>query len=309
VQNNLGIAHFNLAEYTKARECYEKSLGVCQRLEMQSGIAHAHANLGELDLCEGNYEAALHSWETAQKLYEAMGSTREIADAKIQTAHVWLAIGGLDEAGQLLVEAESDMQIHELHSLDLQLEYLRARIHFHADRFDEAFSISAAARKQCHAGTERLLELRLSVLEAKSLMRSGETQKALGLLTEMMQHAQNARSTALEAEVTLLLGQAVREAAPGGDEKPIAYFRKCMTLLAHEPVSEVTWRALFELARELFERGQRERAKEHLRQAAAVLRFFASKFTAPELRERYLLTGGRREALTAIQHHLARIPT
>lgn len=106
---------------------------------------------------------------------------------------------------------------------------------------------------------------------------------------------------AIRAEAFYRLG-AIASVEPGLlPERPLQYFKQGIELIAKEPVSELTWQLMYALASEYHQRGQQQRAREFLMKTNAVLEYFLSHFSTPELRMQYLNIDNKSRVLAAIR--------
>jgi tetratricopeptide (TPR) repeat protein len=306
IQNNMGIAHFNLREFPAARQCYLRARELCTQLEMQSGLAYTHANFGELEASEGHYEASLKSWKEAKRLYETSGNFRDIVESSIQLARVYLTIGDVSAAEDVLDRATAVASDHELHSMAGSLELVRSLIFYEKQQYADAATSVGNARDLLRGHDEREKLLQCDLLRCQCAVMTGDVTPAVRDLASLYESTKDGKTPAFAAEALFRIGLCARVAPQLWEEKPVVLFKKCLSMLANEPVTELTWEVLVQLAGELFERGQRERAQQYLTQAAKVLRYFASQFTSPDLKSLYLKSHGRDRAVATIRKHLSK---
>jgi serine/threonine protein kinase/tetratricopeptide (TPR) repeat protein len=298
IQNNLGIAYYNLRQFDRAKEYYTNAREIFERIGSRSGIAYTLTNLGEVTFAEGEYEPALHRWQDALRLYEEMDEPLGLFETSLQISQVLLMWGNVSAAARCVSDADRILNEKHLTSYIDQLEYARGMLALKSGDMSAArASFHNAERRYKEAGKpERsaLCVLRLADCD----IREEEFPSAVGRLLGILEIPSVPPAVAGEARYLLgTIGWKARGQAP---EKPLVYFKLAMEQIQNEPVSELTWKLSFALAREYFERGQEDRARQYLHQARVILEFFISHFTTQEGRSKYLADDQRERVLATI---------
>lgn len=301
ILNNLGIASFSLRNYSKAEEYYLRARKLYERIDSQIGIAYSLSNIGEVRFAEGDLEAAIASWGEAKALYEAMETPHGHLECCLHLAGALFRLGDeqnmhvqLTEAAELIKGKSLETFMPKMHILMGQLHTLRKDYVSAAEEFGKARSAlesssSAEQYWQC------------MVYAAECQIRLGYPVKASEMLHEAASQASKLGFSKVVAEAMFQLGTIATEKPEALSEKAIVYFKKGLDAITKEPVSEITWKLAFALAREYHERGQSERAREYLVKTKLVVQFFLSRFKSQKMRERYLETDQKDKVLAAIE--------
>lgn len=305
ILNNIGIAYFHLREYGEAQTHYHQSRDIFSQLNSRSGIAYALTNLGEVSTAQGSYEQALVYWRDALEIYRTMQDSCGVAQTLLQSAQLYLSLGEIAGAGEMIGQAERLTKEYRLLTLEPLLHYLRGIFlagnrNFQAAvrEFEKAraeFQDGGAFTGGCESVEEKECAAILRTVEIH-IVRN-EFTSAATILKSLDTHPGKSQSPFLEAEQCYLLGLIAR-AHPGLlEDKPLMYFRRGLSLVEAEYVSEISWKLSYRLGCEYAQRGNRERAREYLLNAKVVLEYFLSKFTITHLRKQYLQQDGRATVL------------
>jgi tetratricopeptide (TPR) repeat protein len=285
IRNNLGIAHFNLRQYTAARTCYTQSRGIFQRLGSKSDLAYTLTNLGEVMLAEGDYGGAFQSWTEAMDLYAVLGDTRGLAETSLLTE------------AQRLIDAEGIEPLRGVWSLwsgvvkTTQGDYAGALPLFLDAQ--ATFESSGEARKSLQA----------MVRIAECTYHDGELRSAVQQLDLALARPEISEFPQVRAEALYLLGMIEQRARGATGHPPLVHFKTGLELLQREPIGEITWKLTYALAKEFFERGQRDRASQHLLETEKILRYLTANLPTENLRSLYRSADGRARVLANIERH------
>ncbi len=303
IQNNLGIAYFNLGRHAEARASYLQSRETFQRLGMKGELTYTLTNLGEVMLADGDYGGAFATWTEALALYDMMADVRGLVETELQLAELHLILGVPSESERLLEEAHRYVEAEGVEPFRGAWKFWCGMVD--ANKGDHASALPLL--REAHAlfvssGEDRKAS-RCLVAIAECLARSGEPQPAIEQLQSILVRPERETAPLLRAEVRYLLGFAERESPGSTEERPLTHFKKGMQLVEKEPIGEVTWKLTYALAREYFERGQRERARQNLVVTKKVLTHFVSSLPSEGLRSSYLAAEGRAQVLANIERH------
>jgi len=304
IQNNLGIAYFNIRKYAEARACYERSRDFFTRLAMKSDLAYTLTNLGEVLFADGDYGKAISTWTEVLPQYEAMEDRRGLVETYLQLTEAWITVGDLSRVDRLLEDARRCLAPGDIENFTGRWTFWAGAT---ARRRGDAAGALQLLRK-AHAAFQSSHEepgnsaCRLEIAECLLLL--GDRQGAAGELCAVIALQDQRIPPHIRAEGNYMLGLLERRDPGVTGRNPLMQFKTAMELLAREPLAEITWKVLYALAREYFERGQRDRAVEHLRKVRAVLRHFLSCLGSSDLQNAYLEAEGRRGVLTTIERHL-----
>ena len=189
--NNLGVIHFELADYPAALEHYLSSLEIWTRLDHRDGVGHAFNNLGEVYEKMGDLDRALNCYERALQPFEEVGNGVGAGATRVNRARVLLERGEADAA---------------LRVLEMCLE----RAHRGGDRWNEAvchplmgralllLGWTEAAEAHFDEGLRALSELGLRYPEAEALLFLAHLRLEHGRYREATQHLHHALRIARE---------------------------------------------------------------------------------------------------------------
>lgn len=309
ILNNIGIAYYHLREYAESQTHYQQSKDIFNQLNSHSGIAYALTNLGEVSHAQGSYEVAIGYWREALDIYRLMQDSCGMAQTLLQSAQMHLTLGSEEVALQMIDEVSRLIGQHKLTTLDAFYHYLRGQLFLlrhdypsalsELEHAEQGFRQNGAFTGGSESEQEKECETILRTVEVK--IRCREYSTALTLLSELACRAAVKQSPILEAELCYYFGVLAR-ACPGMlDENPLMYFRRGLSIVEAEYVTEISWKLSYSLGCEYARRGNKEKAREHLVNAKVVMEFFLSKFTLAHLRQGYL---GREDRAT-ILHDLS----
>jgi tetratricopeptide (TPR) repeat protein/predicted Ser/Thr protein kinase len=136
------LARGNLqkGDYGAARKAQEQLLQQGQRLNDQSLIAQAHAELGSTSTREEKFTDALEHLTQAYTIYTSQGVQRSIGYTSLNRASVLVSLGRFNEAQLLLNQtvAIADKPGGEIKRLSLESKVVAAEIDLSRDRFPDA---------------------------------------------------------------------------------------------------------------------------------------------------------------------------
>ena len=304
IQNNLGIAHFNLKKFVTAKGFYAEARKLYERINSQSGTALVLSNLGEVCFAEGEYQNALQHMLDAHALYTSMQDSRGLVEASLRLANLWILFGDLEAAEQYLEAAGREIECNQLTAFEGELNFVQGLLR--RSRGDLATAGNAfGAAKERFVEAPDLEKRRLCVVKiAESLMELGNPDAARTEVTNLLTEAKESISPMVLAEAYYLMGRMATGPQKAGSEPPIVHFKKGMNAIAQEPVGELTWRLAYALGIQHQERGQLAMARQYFIKTKVVLQYFMSQITSLELRNRYLSVDNRQLVLSTIDRLL-----
>jgi tetratricopeptide (TPR) repeat protein len=298
--NNIGIAYFRLKDFSRAREQYLAAHDLALRTASMNHQAFTLTNLGKLAFADGAYEQALTHWTEALALYTRMDDAQGLGETLLQLAEVHVVLGNPDLAGTELDRTMRLINERHLGSFTARAHYLQGLMNLYLGRYTEALEHLERCLPGFASETEQRSYHIARIRRAESLWMTGDTIGAGALLSQMAGDPAMAEHPQVFADTLYLMGRIAKQHPGMLAENPLVCFRQGLSAITAEPVSETTWRLSFSLGQEYYERGHREKAIEFLDKARQVLRYFSEKFGSATLRDGYLNSGGRREALEAI---------
>ena len=140
----------------------------------------------------------------------------------------------------------------------------------------------------------------MAIRQAEAHWRIGELQKAVSLLRGSIGEQNAEISPIVRAEADYCLGLIAREESSLLPERPLMYFRRALSMIESEHVSEISWKLSYALATEYARRGNREKALEYFLNSKVIIEYFAGKLFLGNFRDLYLASEGRNEVLEEV---------
>ena len=301
IQNNLGIAHYNLKQYKKAKEFYSEARAMYERINSRIGLAYALTNLGEVLFAEGEYESAFARWNEGKQLYASMDNAQALAETCLHLANVLYRMGDPDAMCAQLDEAERLINDRKLETFSSRYDYLRGLCILSQKSLAGAEELLTKAREAFRHDRSKDMFWTCTLKLAEAMHAQGKSKEAVAMIAELLKTTEVKKFPMIVAEGNYLMGVIAMAKPEVVSEKAISFFKQGIEAIAKEPVSEITWKLTFALAREYYERGQRDRAKEFLLKTKLVVQFFLSHFQSPELKQRYLAVDQKQNVLATIE--------
>ena len=301
IQNNLGIAHYNLKKYDKAKQFYTDARAKYERINSRIGLAYALTNLGEVMFAEGEYEAALNRWSEARELYASMDNSQALTESCLHIANVLSRLGDISGMKTQLDDAEKLIEKNALDTFRGKYHFLRGICHQKQGEAEHAQKSFETARDLYKADKARESVWLSTIRLAECLVQQGKHAEAVADVLEVVNNTEATKPPHIVAEADYLIGSIAVAKPDVVQEKAIVYFKHGIDAIAKEPVNETTWKLSFALAREYYERGQRERAKEFLVKTKLILHFFLSHFTSSDLKKKYLEVDQKERVFATIE--------
>jgi len=206
VDNNIGLVHHDMADYTIAKVQYEKCLELADELDNFPSMALAHLNLGLLAVDMGRPDEGRDRLEESLSLCRHMKERWIQALCRIGLARAYILKGNLrlarhnaEQALQLAEEMKAKeprgMALRELGRID-ELEDKKAQAQ---DRLEESVAIFESMRNRFELSRSWLTLGQFQVREGTHLSKGKDNiEKALGLAKTI-----GAKNIEKEAEASL----------------------------------------------------------------------------------------------------------
>ncbi len=139
-----------LGKFEQAEASFEEARRVLQNVTAKRnrdrGLTIVFVNLGELYRLKGELEKSQEILQKALKLAETHGLQDFLADARMNLAHTLAESGkNLDQAEELLTEAEAFYRSHEHHADLIEILLIRAKILWQREKKEEALKLAQEA--------------------------------------------------------------------------------------------------------------------------------------------------------------------
>ncbi len=103
--NNIGLIHFERAEWKEAEDAYRHSLFIKEKNKDERGIAISCQNLGGLYLPDSQVPEALHHYMRAKKIFENTGDKGHLATVIYNCGHIYAEDENCEEALEYFMTA------------------------------------------------------------------------------------------------------------------------------------------------------------------------------------------------------------
>ncbi|MFA5157088.1 MAG: tetratricopeptide repeat protein [Candidatus Omnitrophota bacterium] len=95
---DLGLVFSNKNDYSAAREFYQKSLQIFEKMDLKSELSDYYFNLGEMHLLEKQYSQAMECYLKGLKIDESHGNRLAFASDYNMIGELYMKMGNLQEA-------------------------------------------------------------------------------------------------------------------------------------------------------------------------------------------------------------------
>mgnify|MGYP005841135511 CR=1 FL=1 len=107
--NHLSLAHQNLNQWEQAEAAINQSLTLLQTQPDAAPLAQALNIRGSLQLATGQTEAALHTWQEAETVYDRAGDEMGVLGSQINQAQAWQSLGMFWRSLKLLEQVRQEL--------------------------------------------------------------------------------------------------------------------------------------------------------------------------------------------------------
>jgi CHAT domain-containing protein len=108
--NYLALAYQDLGEWEKAKAAIAQSLSLLEAEADAAHLAQALNTRGSLELATGQTEAALKTWQAAERAYARAGDTLGVLGSQINQAQAWQGLGMFRRAQKRLEQVQQELQ-------------------------------------------------------------------------------------------------------------------------------------------------------------------------------------------------------
>jgi serine/threonine protein kinase/tetratricopeptide (TPR) repeat protein len=302
ILNSLGIAHYDLRQFQKAKTLYLDAQEKLERIDSKPGIAYALTNLGEVCFAEGEFETALENWLRAYDLYAAMDDAQGLTETLLQLALLQSTLGNTSQGRERADQAYSVITERGLNTFLGQYKYAAGVLSLQMGELAAArVELTHAEALLAHEGNEEG-RWRSALRRAECMRLQGDEEEAIAEIKNILEEARGHPD--ITGEANLALGVIARNRGDLVDERSLALLKRGLDAIAKEPVTELSWKLSLELAREFDARGQHDKADYYLRQASTVLDYFLRKFRSPSLRQQFITSNDRGSVISLANERL-----
>jgi CHAT domain-containing protein len=108
--NYLALAYQDLGEWEQAKTAIAQSLSLLEAEADAAQLAQALNTRGSLELGTGQTEAALRTWQAAERAYARAGDTLGILGSRINQAQAWQGLGMFRRAQKRLEQVQQELE-------------------------------------------------------------------------------------------------------------------------------------------------------------------------------------------------------
>jgi CHAT domain-containing protein/uncharacterized protein HemY len=194
--NYLSLAYQNLGEWEQAETAINQSLNLLQSQSDAAIRAQALNNRGSLQFATGQTEAALETWQEAEKAYTQAKDAMGVLGSQINQAQAWQSLGMFRRAQSLLEQVEQTIKTQPnslvkatgLHSLGLVWQGI-GNLQQSQNILEESLSVARS--------------LNSSFDISATLLSLGNTARRLGEAPQALEYYQQAATTATTPQLQL----------------------------------------------------------------------------------------------------------
>ncbi len=182
--HNLGIVHFKMGHWDRARDCFGRSLKLCRSVNDPLGVIRALVGMAGVDLALQQWDQALESLEQALELCSEEQYPRETALTYRSLGQLHQARGDFARARRCLEVAwRKSVEISPEGDLARELLRLRSDLSLAEGKTADAANLAQRAEELSSRGKDRMETALAKLTRGRVLLAQGE-QKGYELLAE-----------------------------------------------------------------------------------------------------------------------------
>ena len=299
---NYGVYYYNNSNFEEAVTQYTKAYNIFLNLGDINGQGAVLNNLGEVYLIISEYQKSYNSLIKSSTLFEKIQNTEDKIESLFLLSKFYSTIGDLNKIEEISNECNS---MEKKHHLGIKHENFIRYIKLISFNNEEIDLKIKNLKEICNV----FLELNDIYNFAKAYLLVSNRLIVLNMFKEAFEIINNSiliekcqARPLLEAERLYLLGKICYNYQFEIEEEPINLYNKAFDLIKDENITELTWKVLLEIAEYYSSRGNHARAKDYAVYAKSVIFHIAEKINDINLREIYLNTEEKKEAIKKLSN-------
>ncbi len=289
LHNNLGVIKFERGHYDETVEHYKRAELIYQALGQSRGQGLVLTNLGEVYTELGEYLKSIDVLNKSINIFKKLGDKQESFEALFLLAQVYLLINANEEAEKIINDIELIFKTDELsEKQQVHIRYLTLLKNYHS--YNPLLVINELIELRniyFNYGLKGQF-LRIHFFLINFLIENDNITEALKELNENTFQLLLRKNKLAAAGYFYYHGKISAINNIDSEHSSIGYYQKAYSLIQNESITELTFNIIFALAESLVERGLINKAKTHIKYAAAVLNFFLDNIKNEHLCNLYL---------------------
>lgn len=299
-----GIYFKHKLDFEKALKFVERSETIFSSLGNDNYKAVVLTNLGEIYLMICEYQKSIESLETAINIFGKLNNYEEQANALFDVGKLSYKLNDLELLRSTIKNYEfcisgKDYGVnHEFNLSVLRLfENFMTGVQVELDLIMELLN-------NYQRTNEKRNYLELLVLVINHLLENDEynNQEILNILFSSAFLENIRENYLLDGYREYFLGKISVRLKDSKLSAPIEHFKKALSIIENENITELTWRVLAAISNAYIERGSVKKAKQPLIYAAELLNYISENIKKPELRNKYLNEDERKKVFENLKY-------
>jgi serine/threonine protein kinase/tetratricopeptide (TPR) repeat protein len=288
ILTNFGVFYFYKLNFDLAIENYTKAGIIFNSLGDLYNLGLSESNLGELYVFTCEYQKGVEYLESARENFDKIQNVIEASEALFLLGKLYFKIGDDNKLYEIIADLAKINEINETPiKLDLNLNLLKSLRQIAMKKEINVEDVKKVANDYM-VQEEKINYFDSITLLVNYFLSREETVNAYELLfskdfTEICNS-----NIYLNAEKLYLTGIIASKNSKLDLENPIYYFQEALNLINDLNVTELTWKVLFEISKNYFERGNIIKAKEFASYGLSLIKLFGDSFIDQRLKGIYL---------------------
>jgi serine/threonine protein kinase/tetratricopeptide (TPR) repeat protein len=298
---NIGLFYSDRRKYDLAIESYIKSQNIFLSLGKEISKGLLLINLGEVYFKTCEYQKSIFTLTMAYNFFEGINNNEEAFESLMILGRLYYNLGYISELEKIISLAElkcSNIELPFKYKFNLKyLGFLLKHLKNGQVSLIEVMEILNAYKTL----GERELFIEIFLFSIRILIRGEKYIEAIDRLNESEFIDLCSQNSILEAEREYFLGIIAKKFNHEKLLPPLIYFEKAYELIKDESISELTWKVLYEILLQYFERGNLRKAKDFVTYTRELIYLISEKMESPRMRAAYLRHPERFEALKKLE--------
>jgi serine/threonine protein kinase/tetratricopeptide (TPR) repeat protein len=300
---SLGIFYYNKTNYDKAIEHYKRAHDIFQSLGNRNGQGLVLFNSGETYLAGCEYQNAFEYLSRARDIFRQLVNTGEEAEVLFLLGKFYFILGDNKVLNTIIRDYRDLIKknvLPEKHNNNLEyLEVITSPNQVqNKDHIDNFKKVLNTFKKQ----NEKNFFVEGSSILCKDLIRQGMYEDAINLLNDPEFSNICTENLFYNAERLYLLALLASVNNNLKLPPPIESLEKAFNYIRDEHITELTWKLLFSLAENYFQRGNFKKSEEYVLYSKRLLNFIAENITDENMKKTYLSKPERKSALEKLEY-------
>ena len=300
---SFGIFYYNNANFDKSIEQYGRAYNIFVSLGNRNGQGLVLTNLGETYLSGCEYQKALESFTKAKDIFRQLSDIEEKAEVIFMLAKLFYTIGDEKKLKETLYEFKILLEknyLPERYNNNYKFIELISSFPEKKDKINNVVieNVVNDFREQNEGGffAEGFIIL------SEFLIQGGVYELPFKMMNDDKFEKICDRNILYKAGKKYLLSELSSDNNISGVPPAVKFLEEAHDLIADEHITELTWKVLFSLGKNYYNRGNFKKANEYLLYSKEVINFIANNIDDNSLRTEYLSKPERKSAIEQIEN-------